>query len=308
MRLVSYLVTVWNKCGSYKVAHVDIFSGLGLAWAELVCWALRLVGKPYALTLRGGNLPVFAKGSSKRIQRLFNSAAAITAPSMYLVEQMRPYRKDIVLLPNPLDIAKYSFSCRDHISPNLVWLRSFCDLYNPLLAIRTLALLAKDFPTVKLLMIGPEKAKGAREATAAFAHRIGVLERITFAGPVPKEQVPQWLQKGDIFLNTSRIDNTPISVLEAMACGLCVVSTNVGGIPYILENERNAILVPNDDHASMARAVSRLITETGIAKRLSVAARGKVEEFDWAWVLPKWESLFTSVAEKHYPHIQTENR
>jgi glycosyltransferase involved in cell wall biosynthesis len=80
-----------------------------------------------------------------------------------------------------------------------------------------------------------------------------------------------------------------------MACGLCVVSTNVGGIPYLLEHEQDTLLVPSDDPAAMATAVRRLLTEPDLAERLSRNARQKAEQFDWSIVLPQWEALLISV-------------
>jgi glycosyltransferase involved in cell wall biosynthesis len=255
--------------------------------------------KPYALTLRGGNLPVFAQGSGKRVQRLLQSASVVTTPSAYLFEQMRPYRQDLVLLPNPLDLAKYPFTHRKHPAPNLVWLRAFHDIYNPSLAVRVVALLAKDFPAVRLVMSGPNKGDGSRESTMDLVLKLGVLERVTCLGGIPKDDVPHRLHQGEIFLNTPRVDNTPVSVLEAMACGLCIISTNVGGIPYMLEDEYDALLVPAGDPAAMAKAVQRLLTEDGLAERLSGNARRKAEQFDWSNILPIWERLLTGVSAEH---------
>ena len=96
------------------------------------------------------------------------------------------------------------------------------------------------------------------------------------------------LGSSDIFLNTTNFDNTPVSVLEAMACGLSVVSTNVGGIPFLLEHEVDSLLVPPDQPTLMANAVQRLLSEPGLATRLSQVARHKVEKFDWEFVLPLW--------------------
>lgn len=295
-RLLDALLTVWWQRHRYNVAQVDVFSGLGLVWAEIVCCALRMAKKPYVLTLRGGNLPVFAQGASKRVQRLLQSASAVTAPSAYLLEQMSSYHQDLVPLPNPLDLAKYPFKHRKHPASNLVWLRTFHDLYNPSLAVRVVALLAKDFPTVRLVMIGPNKGDGSCESTMNLALKLSVLERVNFPGPVPKDDIPHWLQQGDIFLNTPRVDNAPVSVLEAMACGLCIISTNVGGIPYMLEDEHDSLLVPDDDHAAMAKAVQRLLTEDGLAERLSGNGRRKAEQFDWTNILPRWEALLIDVS------------
>lgn len=296
-RLVDFLVTVWRQRHQYKVAQVDVYSGRSFLWAEWVCWALRLAKKPYILTLHGGNLPVFAKRNGKRVQLLLQSACAVTSPSAYLFEQMRSYRQDLILLPNSLELNKYPFRCRDHPALNLIWLRAFHDIYNPSLAVKVVALLAREFHFVKLVMIGPDKNDGSFELTKELAVRYGVLDRIEFVGPVPKHTTPRWLNQNDILLNTPRIDNTPVSILEAMACGLCIVSTGVGGIPYLIEDEHDALLVPDNDDVAMAKAVQRLCTEDGLAERLSNNGRRKVTEFDSAYVLPKWERLFTDTVE-----------
>lgn len=295
-RLLDFVLTVWQRRNRYKVAQVDVYSGLAFVWAELVCWVLRVVRKPYILTLRGGNLPTFARGSDHRVRSLLQSASAVTAPSKFLFEQMRQYREDIIVLPNQLYLTRYSFSVREHPAPKLIWLRSFHDIYNPSLAVRVVSLLTKDFPGVLLSMIGPDKGDGSLESTRNLALKLGVVDRITFPGPVPKDTIDHWFNQGDIFLNTTRVDNMPVSVLEAMACGLCVVSTNVGGIPYLLEDECDALLVPDGDHVAMATAVQRLLTEDGLAKRLSKNGRQKAEQFSWPNILLKWEKLFMEVA------------
>jgi glycosyltransferase involved in cell wall biosynthesis len=296
-RLLDFLVTVWRCRDRYHVAHVDVYSGLAFVWAEIVCWALRMARKPYVLTLRGGNLPAFARNTGRRVPRLLQSSSVVTTPSAYLFEQMRPYRKELVLLPNPLDLSRYSFKHREHPSPKLVWLRTFHNIYNPSLAIRVVAHLAQDYPDIRLMMMGPDRGDGSFEKTKELALNVDVMDRVTYTGPVKKAEIPHLLHQGDIFLNTPRVDNTPVSVLEAMACGLCIVSTNVGGIPYLLEHECDALLVSADDELAMANAVRRFLTEDGLAERLSTNARRKVEQFDWPIILPKWERLFTEFAE-----------
>jgi glycosyltransferase involved in cell wall biosynthesis len=130
----------------------------------------------------------------------------------------------------------------------------------------------------------------------SLAQELGVHDRVICPGKVPKSATAHWLQQGDIFLNTTRVDNTPVSVIEAMACGLCVVSTNVGGIPYLLKDEWDALLVPAGDEAAMAAAIRRIVTEGGLAQRLSHNGRSKVEAFGWSNILPRWEKLLTEVA------------
>jgi glycosyltransferase involved in cell wall biosynthesis len=294
-RLVDMMATAWKHRHEYAVAQVDAYSGPSFLWAEVVCWVLRRAGKPYVLTLHGGALPAFARRWPGRVRRLLRSAAVVTTPSHYLREQMRPYRSDLRLLSNPLDIGRYPFVLRQRPQPCLVWLRTFHHIYNPTLAPRVVALLAQEFPDVHLTMVGPDKGDGSLQATQRLAAELGVADRIAWPGGVPKADVPVWMSQGDIFLNTTNVDNTPVSVLEALACGLCVVSTDVGGIPYLLEHEEDALLVPPDDAEAMAAAVRRVLTEPGLAERLSRNARKKAEGFDWSVVLPQWERLLLEV-------------
>jgi glycosyltransferase involved in cell wall biosynthesis len=285
--------TVWRKRRQYSFAHVDVYSGPGFALAEAVCWTLRSLGKPYILTLRGGNLPHFAIRWPRRVTRLLQSAKWVTAPSGFLLEHMAPYRADLRLQLNPIDLGLYRFQKRWSPQPKLVWLRAFHSCYNPSLAAQVMALLTKDIPEVELVMYGTDKGDGSLAAMRQLAYKLGVSERVRTPGGVLKSEVPERLSGGDIFLNTTNIDNTPISVLEAMASGLCVVSTNVGGMPYLIEHERDGLLVPPGDPQAMAAAVRRILTEPGLAARLSEKAREKAERFDWSRILPQWESMLS---------------
>jgi glycosyltransferase involved in cell wall biosynthesis len=296
-RILDMLRTVWSERSRYSIAQVDVYSGPAFLWAEAICLVLRVVRKPYILTLHGGNLPFFARRWPGLVRRLLKSAVAVTSPSTYLLQNLCPYRDNIIMIPNPLDIEAYEFRLRSQVRPKLVWLRAFHSIYNPSLAPKTLALLAKDYEESSLTMVGPDGADGSLYDMHEVVERSGVKDRITIHGRVAKTDVPAWINKGDIFLNTTNIDNVPVSVLEAMACGLCVVSTNVGGIPYLLEHEKDALLVPPDDPEAMASAVHRILNEQGLAERLSFNGRKKAERFDWTVVLPEWEKLFLQHSE-----------
>jgi glycosyltransferase involved in cell wall biosynthesis len=166
-------------------------------------------------------------------------------------------------------------------------------MYNPSLAPRVVDHLRKTFPSIHLLMIGSDRGDGSIQATQDTVNRLGVGGYIELIGGIAKSDVPSWLNKADIFINTTNIDNTPVSVIEAMASGLCIVSTKVGGIPYLLDHDHDALLVPPDDPESMAAAVRRILTEPGLAEYLSQNARRKAEQFDWVQILPHWEKLLT---------------
>jgi len=149
----------------------------------------------------------------------------------------------------------------------------------------------QDFPDVHLTMIGGDKGDGSLIHVRHIAEQKGLVRRMHLPGGVSKTELPRWFNTGDIFLNTTDVDNTPVTVLEAMACGLCVVSTNVGGLSYILEHEKDALLVSPNDPEEMSSAVRRILTEPGLAARLSNNARRKVTAFDWEMILPQWHEL-----------------
>lgn len=294
-RFTDMVATTWRRRNEYAVAHIDVYSGFAFLWAEATCWILRRARKPYILTLHGGNLPAFAKRWPARVRRLLQYAEVVTTPSEFLRVQLAPYRSDLRLQLNPIDLGLYRFETRPRPQPRLVWLRAFHSIYNPSLTAEVVALLAKDIPEVSLVMYGHDKGDGSLQTMRQLATTLGVSERIQTPGGVPKSEVPERLSAGDIFLNTTHVDNTPISVLEAMACGLCVVSTNVGGMPYLLEHEQDGLLVPPGDAQAMAAAVRRILTEPRLAEKLSANARKKAERFDWSAILQQWEKILTEV-------------
>ena len=293
-RLSDMLFTAWQSRRRYDVAQVDVFSGPSFAWAEAAAWVLRRARKPYVLTLHGGALPAFARRWRSRTRRLLQSAAAVTAPSPYLAESMQHFRPDLRLIPNGIELRQYPYRCRESVQPRLVWLRAFHGIYNPAAAVRTLALLRQRGRPAILTMVGPDKGDGSIDEARAAACQLGMNRHVRWVGAVPKADVGRWIDQGDIFLNTATVDNTPVSILEAMACGACIVSTNVGGIPHLLREGRNALLVEPGDPSRMASAVERLLDSPSLAASLSRNAREDSAVFDWSRILPQWHSLLRS--------------
>ena len=291
-RLIDMIFTVLAHKNQYSMAQIDVFSGPAFLWAEMTAWILRCLKKPFNLLLHGGNLPAFGQRWPRRVRHLFHSADSVVVPSQYLLDHMKPYRSDLKLLPNSVDISAYSFRPRLRPHPNLIWLRSFHKIYNPQLAPLVIARLQETYPEIRLTMVGPDKGDGTLQVTWNCIEELNLVNKIEIIPGIPKEQVPSMLAQADIFINTTNIDNMPVSIIEAMACGLCIVSTNVGGIPYLLKDGEDALLVSPNDPCAMAAAVERILTEPNLAKKLSQNARHKAEQFDWSVVLPKWESLF----------------
>ena len=278
---------------AFAVAHIDVFSGSAFIWAEMTALLLRRLGKPYVLTLRGGNLPAFAARWPRRTAALLRSARAVTAPSRYLKEAVEPWHPAVIVIPNALDLARYATRPpRRMAAPRLVWLRAFHRLYSPELGPAVVAVLRKEFPNLHLTMTGPDKGDGSLQRTVALARSLEVQSSITIGGPIPKAETPARLAEADIFLNTATVDNAPVTVMEALASGLCVVSTRVGGVPWLVRDGVEALLVDPADPVAMADAIRRILRDPDLAARLSEAGRRRASDFDWSRVLPQWEQLF----------------
>ncbi|HEY6990108.1 MAG TPA: glycosyltransferase family 4 protein [Bryobacteraceae bacterium] len=298
-RAADILYTAWDRRREYVIAQIDLFSGPAFFWALALGWLLRRLGKPYILTLHGGNLPAFSRHWPRVTGWLLRRACAVTAPSGYLADALRTLRPDIEILPNAIDLAAYPFRWRKRAAPRLVWVRAFHEIYDPELAVRTLAILAPEFPDIRLLMAGPDKGDGSCERTQALARALGVAPRLEYAGRIPKNAVAAWIDRGDIFLNTSKIDNHPVTLLEAMACGACVVSTRPGGVAYLAEAGVDCLLAAVGDAEGLADAIRNLLRRPELAANLSRQARLHVESCDWPAVAARWHSLLAGVIEKY---------
>jgi len=298
-RLTNIARDILCKRHDYDLVLIDLYSGRAFLLGEISATLLRMLKKNHVIILHGGNLPEYSKQHKKRISRLFNGSDHIVAPSKYMQIQMAKFDKEIQIIPNSIEVTRYPYKHRELVDPHLVWLRAFHKIYNPTLAPKVISRLIKEFSEIILTMVGPDKKDGSYIQTLEAAKNLDVLSRIELPGKVSNDDVPNWLNKGDIFINTTNFDNTPVSVIEAMACGLCIVSTDVGGIPYLMEDEVDALLVPPDDPDAMAGAVRRILTDPDLAARLSANARKKAESFSWERVLPMWERLINDVLENN---------
>jgi len=294
-RLIDLLWTAWSSRNKYQIAIVEVYSDLAFRWAEFVGILLRLIKKPYVLTLHGGKLPEFAQRNPSRFRKLLFSAKAITTPSNYLLQQLTKYHENILYLPNGLELSMYSYRHRSVTQPKLIWLRAFHQIYNPKLAIEVLKRLVFESPDAHLTMIGPDKGNGSLPEVRKLIEKRNLAQHVNITGGIPKDKIGQYLSEGDIFLNTTNYESFGVSVMEAAACGLCIVTTDAGELPFMWENEFDALIVPINDSKAMADAVIRILTEPGLAQKLSSNARKKAENYDWSVILPQWEALFEEV-------------
>ena len=162
------------------------------------------------------------------------------------------------------------------------------------MAIKVLALLKETHKNAVLCMVGPDK-DGSLNQAKTLSNQLGVSESVTFTGVLPKAQWHQLSQNYDVFINTTNIDNMPVSIIEAMALGLPIVSTDAGGLPYLMENGVDGLLIPVNDEKKMSEAIITLLSNPEKAMELSKNAREKAEKFDGDIVKTQWQKLLENV-------------
>lgn len=265
---------------------IDTYSTYNFWYAFIISQLCRLFSLKYIPKLHGGDLPNRLKKNPVLSKMIFKNAYKNIAPSDYLLEAFknRGYA-ELICIPNTIEIHKYSYKARKKCGPNLLWVRSLSEIYNPEMAIKVLFEIKKEHPKAKLYMVGPDKDNILpRLQKIAEEKKLHVV----FTGKLSKSKWLKLSQEFDVFLSTTHFDNTPISVIEAMALGLPVVSTNVGGIPFLLKNRETALLVDDNDVDGMVRCIKELINDKDLNDKLVLNALNLVQQFDWKLVKSKW--------------------
>ena len=293
-RAIEHLVDLVRWRRQTDAVVVSVFSGRAFALADETITLAGALGIPTVAWLHGGNLPDFATAHPRWVTRVLGRADAIVSPTHYLARWADTITPGGQVIPNVVDLNAYRYRDPGPLRPRLLWMRTFQELYDPATAVRTLAELRATGTDASLTMAGQDK--GLLDATQELARELGVTEHIVFPGFASGEQKTRLFADHDIFLNTNVVDNAPVTVLEAAAAGLAVVSTNVGGIPDLLADGVSARLVEPGQPAMMATAVGDLLGDTRAAERLTAAARAVAETSDWPAVRDRWLALLASIA------------
>ncbi|MFY0604297.1 MAG: glycosyltransferase [Flavobacteriaceae bacterium] len=288
LRLLDMCITLLKSRKKTDYVLIDTFSTLNFYYAFIISQLCRILKKKYISILHGGNLPMRLKKNKFLCGLIFNNSYVNVAPSMYLKTHFDDKEYKTVYIPNTIEVKNYQFKERKEIAPKILWVRAFYSIYNPKLAIETLKVLKNEYPEAALCMVGPEKDNSYIQCKE-LVEKYSLESFVTFTGVLKKEEWHKLSKDYDIFINTTNIDNTPVSVIEAMALGLPVVSTNVGGIPFLIEHEVSGILVDKNNPVEMSNAISNLLKKNNLL--IAKKARYKAESFDWEQVKQIWNSI-----------------
>jgi L-malate glycosyltransferase len=293
LRMADIVGTLLKNRKKIDILVMDVFGGPSFVVEDVASLIAKASGIPIIMVLRGGAMPEFMARFPKWTARVLKRAQKWVAPSSFLKEKLQRYGYEAVIIPNVLDLNHYSFHARRELRPRLIWMRAFHPVWNPLMAVRVLKRVQAKVPGAQLVMAGQDK--GLEAEVQKYAEENGVNGGVKFVGFLDRAGKKREFQEADIYINTNHIDNMPVTVLEAGAFGLPVVSTNVGGIPDLLKEGETALLVKDNDDEAMAQAILKLLEHPDLAQRLSVNGRKLAENSSWDQVRPQWHKLFERV-------------
>ncbi len=218
------------------------------------------------------------------------AASLLAVPSGFLREVFARYGVAAEVLPNIVDLSRFRrLTAREPAAPHLVVTRNLEPIYDIATAIEAFAIVRAARPDARLSVAGsgPELAR-LREQTL----RLGLGDAVSFTGRLDRDQVAALYQDADLMINSSLVDNMPNSVLEALASALPVVSTRVGGVPYIVRDGVTALLVDPGDARAMAAAALRILGDPELAASLAAAGVADVQQYTWARVRGRLGELY----------------
>jgi glycosyltransferase involved in cell wall biosynthesis len=305
-RLLPYLWTLWRAAGRAQVMHV--LANSGLAWhlcAAPALWFGKLRGTPVIVNYRGGEADAFFARAPRHVLQSLRHAALRVTPSAFLQRVFAKHGLDAQIIPNIVDLSRFTpVPVRDFgDSPHLLIARHLEPIYDVATAVRAFARVRLHFRGARLTVAGAGPELGRlRELVAS----LGLTEAVEFPGRIDNAAMPALYAQADCALNTSRVDNMPISVLEALASGVVLVSTAAGGIPDIVTDGVSGLLAPVGDDEALARSVCRVLGDPVLAARLRQSGRAAAAAYAWNQVRPLWLAAYRQVASASSRPLQIE--
>lgn len=286
LRFIIFKIKLLNMV--FKVDVFYIFSNSFLNFYLYTLppvWLGKLFKRNILVSFHGGAAEKFLNKPGNFLCRAtLRIADYIIVPSGYLRDIFSKFGLTTVIIPNMIDFQHFVFKKRGKLQPNFIVTRHLEPEYNTAMIIKAFSLVLKNRPEAKLRILGNGSEKDKLQKIAQELHLGNSVE---FLGEVKNKEIIGLYNQSDILLNGSNVDNLPVSILEAFACGLPVVSTRAGGIPYLVEHEKTGLLVELDNPEAMSASIFRLLENPELAQTLVENAKVSLEKYSWANIWPK---------------------
>ena len=247
----------------------------------------RALGRPVVLNYHSGEAADHLNGSAIARAALARVECNVV-PSPFLAEVFARFGLPAAVVPNIIDLDRFAFRERDPLRPRFLSTRNLGYPYNVACTLRAFRAVQDRRPDASLTVVGSGPDETALRQLAVELD----LRHVTFLGRVHPDMISDIYADHDIYIQTPDIDNMPLSVIEAFASGLPVVSTEAGGVPAILQHGRHGLLAPVQDHAAIAREALNLLDNPGAARHLAREARATCLSYTWAAARQQWLGVY----------------
>jgi glycosyltransferase involved in cell wall biosynthesis len=289
-----YIATLLVTVPKFDLIHVFSASYFSFVLAPTPAILIaKLFGKKVLLNYHSGE----AEDHLKRWRSAVATARlvdAVAVPSKYLVKIFAGFGIQACAINNLVELDKFIFRERQPLRPVFLSNRNLETHYGVDQVLRAFSLIQHRLPAAELIVAGDG---GQRTVLETLAGELG-LRNTRFIGRVAPEEIVEQYQQADIYLNGSEIDNQPLSILEAFACGLPVVTTNAGGIPDMVNNGQTGFIVSRKDREAMAKRAIQLVEEPRVATAIAQRAHEECERYTWQVVRDQWKELYFELANK----------
>lgn len=261
----------------YDVLHIHCCSGWGFLPAVIGVSVGRRLKKRIVLTYHGGGGETFFDKHPKLVRHYLTSTDTNIVLSGFLAKIFNKHHLPYTIIPNIIDLDESQFRQRDIIRPHFICTRAHEELYNIPCILRAFQKVLTELPEANLTLVGDGSQ---HETLMKMAEEMG-LTNVTFTGKVDNTAIYTFLDQADILLSAPTVDNMPVSLLEAMNAGLLVISSRVGGVPYILKNGSSGLLFDSDDSNKLAELMRWSVENQTLAKAIIQQGHQLVRNYRW---------------------------
>jgi len=288
---LTYIPRLARALAKADVVHVFSASYSSFLLAPLPAIAVaRMLGLPVVLNYHSGEAPDHL-ARSRVARAVLAGVNRNVVPSRFLADVFHRFGLEASVVSNTIDLEQFPFRERDPLGPRILSTRNLGYPYNVACTLRAFHEIQQHRADASLTLVGGGPDEPGLRALAAD---LG-LRNVRFAGRLAPDAIGRAYADHDIYLQSPDIDNMPLSVLEAFASGLPVVSTGVGGVPVMLTHGQHGWLAPRNDHHALAAQVLRLLDNPALARRVARAARELLGPCTWSRVREEWLRLYFSV-------------
>jgi L-malate glycosyltransferase len=290
---IAYYLSLVTQVPRYDVIHIFSASYLSFLLSPTPAILIgKLFGRKLLLNYHSGEAEDHFRRWTRTAIPTIRMVDVVVVPSEYLVQVFSNFGLASKPIYNIIETSVFRFRKRDPLRPSFLSNRNFEAHYGVDTVLRAFAIVQQSVPDATLTVVGDGPLRD-------YLHKLASelkLNHVEFTGRVEHEHATRLYDSADVFLNGSSIDNQPLSILEAFASGLPVVTTNAGGIPYMVEDEVNALMSSVGDEKELAANVLRLLNEPILTARLVQSGLSECQKYDWKVLREQWLNVYHELA------------